>query len=214
MKTERDIPLMDAGAGDIPYPARVKELVEHIRELKAGIVSGLAVFREALKEFSGQWMREAAKRTAIAQNTRTLALGRGEIAKLKRAIEEHLGGLEPVIGEEFTLEKYGDAAPASSGQVSALVERRFERGIRTVLATLGPVLERAGYVRDEHWVDAEAPEGQRGRYPYVLELPPDLSDLISKVAEAITDVKVAEAKIAYFDKQRDKELAAELWDRS
>lgn len=208
------ITFMDPGAGDVPFPAKVRELEAEIRELKARIVTGIAIFREALKEWSGQWMRENAKRVAISQNGRTLALGRGEIARLKRDIDAHIHTLEGPIDEEFTLERYGDAGSASSGQVHTVIERRFEAGIRKVLATLGPVLVRAGYAHDDHFVESEPPEPGRTRYPHSLELPPDLRDHISKVSDAITDVKVTEAKIGYLDKQRDKQLAAELWENS
>src|SRR5207244_12662619 len=132
-------PRTESVVHDLPYPARVKELGKQIAELKAHTISRLAIFREALKEFASQWMRDAAKKTAIAQNTHTLTLGRGDLGKLKRAIEDHAAALDGPIAEEFTFEKYGDAASASSGQVSAFVERKFEVGIRKVLATLNPI---------------------------------------------------------------------------
>ena len=79
---------------------------------------------------------------------------------------------------------------------------------------MNPILDRAGYARDDSWIEAEPADGARGRYSHAVELPPDLADQIGKVAEAITDMKVAEAKIAYYDRQRDKERAAEAWDNA
>ena len=199
---------------DLPYPARIQALGAKITELTGRVDREIGTLREALTQWAQVWMRDVAKKVAIAQNAVTLGLGRPRIGQLKREIDERAAAVPAAVAREFTVARYADVTSASSGQVSAVIERRFEDGIRRILQPLGPVLERAGYHRDEHWVEVEPAEGQRTRYPHVLELPPDLHDLIGRIAEAITDQKVAEAKITYYDKQRDKEIAAELWEQS
>jgi hypothetical protein len=196
------------------FRARVERLGARICELKAATERQAALFREALREFATHWLREAAKKVAVSQHAVTLGLGETRIAALKREIEERVRGLEDVIAREFAPARALDTQAASSGQVAALIHRRFEEGVRRVLAVLGPLLEKAGYARDEHWVEAEPAEGGRPRFAGALDLPPDLRELMEKIAEAITEQKVAEAKIAYYDKQSEKELAAELWERA
>lgn len=197
-----------------PYPARIEDLGRRICELGQNTERELAAFRQELRDYAATWMRETARKVAVAQNAVTLSLGRAKIGALKRELDDRIVYLDDAIAKEFTIDRYAGVREASSGQVSAVIERRFEDGVRRILAQLGPILERAGYARDEHFVDVDAPEGQRTRHPLQLDLPSALEERISRIAEWITEQKVAEAKIAYYDKQRDKEIAAELWDNS
>jgi nucleoid-associated protein YgaU len=202
------------GRADVS-PATIDGLARRLADLEAQARRDLGTFRAALREFAGPWFRETAKRVAVSQAQATMALGRERIAATKRAIEERIQGLEAAIAKEFTPERYTATNGASSGQVAPLIERRFETGIRRVLSTLFPVLEAAGYARDEHWLEVEPPqEPPRGRYRTPLELPPDIRDLIGKIVEALTEERVVEAKIEYFGKQREKETAARLWETS
>jgi hypothetical protein len=219
VKTERDVPLTIAGPVEA-MPEKVKEVEATIAGAKDVIVTSLGVFRTALRTWATDWMRDRAKRAAIAQNAHTLSLGKGEISRLKQAIEDHAQApLGKAIADEFTPAKYGSARTASSGQVATVLARRFEQGIRGVLATLGPILGRFGYAEEplveEEPREDEASETDRApRYLPGLELPGELEDLIEKVAEAITDIKVAEAKLECYGRQREKQMAAELWEKA
>jgi hypothetical protein len=191
----------------LPYPERVEWLGRRICELKEATTRDLGVFRAALREFAAGWYRETAKRVAVGQSAVTLGLGRHRIHDLKAEIEARILGLEEAIDREFSVDSALEAArAASSGQVAPVIARRFEDGIRHVLAGLGATLEKYGYARDEHWLD--------GAHRRPLELPPDLRDRMDQIAEAIAEQKVAEAKIAYYDRQHDREIAADLWENS
>jgi hypothetical protein len=159
-------------------------------------------------------MRDAARRVAVSQSAVTLGLGRERIAGLKRAIEDRIAGLEAAIAREFVPERYATAEGASSGQVAPLLERRFEAGVRKVLATVYGTLEAHGYRREQPWLDGEADDATRGRLKAHVELPPDLRDLIGRVIESVTEECVVEAKISYFERQHEKEIAAQLWETS
>jgi hypothetical protein len=212
--TERDVPLLPTDSLDVPFPARVRELEDQIKIHRAALAETLGIFRKAFHDFAKQWMRDNAKRVAIAQNSHTLRLGREEIARLKQSIDDHGEKLRRAIDDEFTAERYGEAEAVSSGQVGQLVGRRFERGMRKVLSTLGPLLERAGYVRDENWIEPD-PDSPRARLaPQSLDLPSELRGILGQVKDHLIDIKVAEAKISYFELQREKEKAAELWETS
>lgn len=202
MKTDREIPLTMTGQSPVPYPERVRGVEDHIATTRGAIRGGLEAFRAALHPFAADCLRDAAKRVAIAQNAHTLALGRGELSRLKGAIEEYAQDPLPrAIEQEFTVERYGEASGASSGQVATIIPRRFDDGIRKLLLGIGPILERFGFGKDDAALSA-------------LELPDDLKGLIAEVVDAITDIKVAEAKLQCFERQREKELAAELWESS
>jgi hypothetical protein len=214
MTTERDVPLLPSDSADVPLPERVRDFEERIKVHRAALAETLGIFRKVFHEFARGWIRDHAKRIAVAQNAHTLEMKRDEIARLKEAVEEHGASLRRAIDEEFTAARYGEAESVSSGQIGQLVRRRFEGGMRKVLATIGPVLERAGYVRDENWIEPD-PDSPRARFaPQTIELPAELHRILGQVKDCLIDIKVAEAKISYFEQQREKEKAAELWETS
>ncbi len=189
-------------------------LARRREELRAAARRDLDLFREALREFAAQWIRETARRIAISQPEVTIGLGRERIAALKREVEAAIKGLDREIAREFTPERYADAQGASSGQVPPLLERRFEGGIRRVLALLYPIMKAAGYAPDDRWIEAEPADPARSRYRAPLELSPDIRELIGRIVEAIAEERVVDAKLAYCDRQRQKEAAARLWESS
>jgi hypothetical protein len=222
VKTETGVPL----TVNIPaeaVPQKVRDVEAQIAAGRRTIAATLALFRGSLREWAIEWARAHSKRVAIAQNAHTLSLGRGEIARLKKEVDEHATGpLADAIEKEFTPERYGDAGAASSGQVATVVKRRFETGIRTLCGTLAPVLAGFGYAPEPLAEDEgrpaprhdEAAEDDRPRYGRQIELSPDLEDMIAQVADAIADVKVAGAKLELFARQGEREKAAKLWENS
>lgn len=195
---------------------RLDDLGVRILEIDRDIEADLVLFRAGLAEFAGTWMRDNARRVAVSQNPVTLKLGRKRVSELKGQIDDHIRVAPDLIDREFTLERYGQGIQGSSGQVSAVVARGFEQGVRHILATVGPILEDAGYTRDEHFLDYEPPggPGARPRFAPAFELPPDLDDLVQRIADRVTDRKVIEAKIAAFEVQSHKAQAARLWDEA
>ena len=73
-------------------PAKVHELYEEIATLEGKVRMSLAVFRETLLAYAGEWMQDAAKGVAIQQDQVTVRLGRQGIADLKARIRKHAGG--------------------------------------------------------------------------------------------------------------------------
>ncbi len=194
---------------------RLRDLGVRVCELDRDIEADLVLFRAGLAEFAAGWMREHARRIAVSQNQVTLKLGRKRVAELKGQIDDHIRIVPDLIESEFTLERYGQGIQGSSGQVSAVVARQFEQGVRRVLATVYPVLEDSGYARDEHFLDDEpAGASPRPRFAPPFELPPDLDDLVQRIADRVTDRKVVEAKIAAHEVQSHKVQAARLWDEA
>ncbi|MFC1706474.1 hypothetical protein ACFL59_06565 [Planctomycetota bacterium] len=204
--------LGDNGRVEPSTPQRITELEARIRMLTERIRATVWFFREALQSYAAEWMRKTAKAVAVSQYEHTLKIGRGKLHDAKERVEKHLQTLADRITEEFTIEEYGDAPDVSSGQVNAVISRRFEGGIRSLLATLTPILTKSGYRRDEHLVEGGPTAGNRAGFPVVLDLPPDILEQIQKVADSITEIKIAESKILYFERHREKEVAADLWD--
>lgn len=180
----------------------IPDLEGQIDDIRASIQKTLGLFCEALTDYVKAWMLEAAKLIAVQQDAHTVKIGRKQIKKIKETLRDHAKALRPAIEKEFLSPRYKELPDASTGQVRHLLLRRFDKGIKELLDTMKPVIEPFGYRLDEHWME---------RAPRV-ELPPDLREQIAKIADAITEIKVLETKITYYQRQRGKELAAELWD--
>lgn len=194
--------LLQPGADKIPdLEERIAEYAERARDT-------LGIFRQALLVFAEVWMQDAAKAVAVNQDEHTVALGRQGIRDLKKTVREHAQGLASAIQQEFVPETYAELPGAGSGQVKRMIARRFDQGIRRILSTVYPLLAEHGYRRDDHWME---PDDSRP-CPFGLELPPDLRDQIARIADALIEVKVCESKIAYYQRQRGKEIASALWD--
>lgn len=191
-------------------PDKIPELESQIAGYRADAEAALARFRDALPAFAGAWMREAAKAVAVAQDEHTVTLGREGIRRLKESIKVHARALPGPVAEQLAPEAYLDTGDASSGQVRRLIGRRFDQGIRRVLATVYPLLEEHGFQRDGHWMDPD-PEA-RAAYPVSLDLGADLQGHLASIIEALTQIKVCESKIVYYKRQRGRDIASELWD--
>ncbi|RME76675.1 MAG: hypothetical protein D6776_00850 [Planctomycetota bacterium] len=183
-------------------PADIEALERRRAEAERLAERKLELLREGLKAFAADWVRRTAKETAVAQSEHTLRLGRRGVARLKRRVEELAAELPAHVDGVLRPEDL-DTGEASSGQVPLIIDRRFQRAIRSVLAELFPILARAGYQRSAHWFDAD--HGQ-------LELPPDLRSLIDEIVEALAEAKVCEAKLRYFDRQSQARAAQRLWE--
>jgi hypothetical protein len=203
--------LKDAQRNPNLLPQHIRALTERIREDRAGIITKLSILREGLKEFFPLWLRERARLVAVAQEDHTIRMGRDGIGKMKRMVEDHIKTFADAIDEEFSVENYGDA-DCSSGQVAGVMKRRFEHGMRTILSDANRIFRAAGYKKDDTFLEPELPDPTGDRPSAPLELPPDIEDLIQEIDDRIVDIKVLEAKIIYFDREREKVIAAELWD--
>jgi len=200
-------------APELRVPQKIQDLETRIREFREKIRSTIWLFREVFESYAAAWIDRTAKAVAVGHHEHTLKLGQVKIKALKAALQDHKATLADRILKEFDIEQYAEAKGVSSGQVHAIISRRFEEGIRRILATIGKVLHDYGYVRDEHLADPDAAIAARVAFPVILDLPPDLQELIQRVSDSITDIKVAESKILYFERQREKEVASDLWDQ-
>ncbi len=211
------------------HERRLHDVRTQLLELDRTIEDALGAFRRAVVEYAAGWLRETAKKVAVSQNDVTLQLGRDGIVKTKQRIDDLVKTLPNEAAKEFTLERFGSGTfAASSGQVSVLVERRFDEAIRRLLAPIGAVMEAAGYqktgpllvdVGEASLAGAAslgAAKPRPGARPPVapLELTPPLAAQVAKVAEAVTDAKVCDAKVGALELEFEKDKAADLWDRA
>ncbi|GIW71525.1 MAG: hypothetical protein KatS3mg102_1067 [Planctomycetota bacterium] len=184
-------------------PQSIEALQDRIERAEREAENKLTLFREGLREWAADWVRQTAKAVAVHQTEHTLRLGRRGVQRLKARIAELLAQLPARVEQELTPEILL-TDELSSGQVALVIDRRFEKVLRRLLGALMPLLARAGYSKDRHWLDEQG-EGR-------LELPPDLRSLLDELVAALAEAKVCEAKIRYFDRQLQQRAAERLWE--
>lgn len=202
MKTPREISLGDM---KMPDPGR-------IAERKSRVLADLHEFRDGVKEWLPQKVRDTAKEIAVAQTDVTLRMPKEKMAGLKRAIDEYVGSLDQAIEEEFTPQRTVDTRDVSSGQIASLLERRVDAAIRRLLVGLNPILEKAGYRKDHLFFEKE--RDGLGLLERRVDLPGDLLNILRDVVDTLIELKADEAKIGVLDRKKARKLAEETWEKS
>ncbi len=191
-------------------------------------------FIPAAGKFAAVWWANQATCEVERTHSVTEKLSDEQLKQLKAEVQALIAGAEQHVEEffadatawwhlqpELVVELKPAAAEYSYSAYGNRHPDRIEKPLRLVLGKLGPVLEKYGYLVDSHrgpaWREWDAsgnyhPPGARPRYPFSLEWPKELTDLVARYATEMESAGRLIREILNLRGKRKQAAAKKRWD--
>jgi uncharacterized protein YeeX (DUF496 family) len=165
--------------------------------------------------FLKTWYEAKAKEYVVKEAEKTKQLSKDRIKEMKEKVLRLGESAEEIVDKIFNDPSFTmpfEEGPSAKNQESSI---RGEEFLRFALGKLGPILQDYGYLTDiDHWFRVDTVSGGIiTRYPYIMDLPQNIVNLISEYNSLVTEARELSRQIMdLFSKDNSNKEAENLWD--
>jgi hypothetical protein len=195
------------------------DLIKKHKERLGLLRSEAEVIRQHLirdcSAFLKTWYESKAKEYFVKESEKTKQLSKERVKEMKEKVLRLGESAEEITDKIFNDPGFTipfEEGPSAKNQDSSI---RGEEFVRFALGKIGPVLQEYGYLTDtDKWFKVDASNGGiLARYPYIMDLPQNIVDLISEYNSLVIESRELSRQIKDSSSEQNSNKEAEkLWD--
>jgi hypothetical protein len=193
----------------------VKKQRDRLRLLKSeGEVIRQHLIRDC-SAFLKTWYESKAREYFVKESEKTKELSKERIKEMKDKVMRLGESAEEIVDKIFNDPGFilpFEDGPSAKNQESSI---RGEEFVRFALGRIGPVLQEYGYLTDiDKWFKVDTANGGiLARYPYIMDLPQNIVNLISEYNSLVTEARELSRQVKdQSSSQNSNKEAENLWD--